>query len=131
MRFPVSRPGTKNVMRTTHSFSIDFIIRRCKDDKNQALIYARITVDEERKEISLKERIDVSDWDARQEIVKGRTEKVKTLNKHIEDVRFKIKEKYRLLCDKETLITTETVKQAYLGMHTGRRHPIMTQQKQF
>jgi site-specific recombinase XerD len=105
-------------MKTTHSFSIDFIIRRCKDNKKEALIYARITVDEERKEISLKERINAVDWDPQQEIVKGRTELVKCLNKHIEDVRFKIKEKYRLLCDKETLITAETVKQAYLGTHT-------------
>lgn len=106
-------------MKTTHSFSIDFIIRRCKENKSEALIYARITVDEERKEISLKERITATDWDARQELVKGRTEQVKSLNKHIEDVRFKIKEKYRLLCDKETLITAETVKQAYLGTHTA------------
>jgi len=106
-------------MKTTHSFSIDFIIRRCKENKHQALIYARITVDEERKEISLKERIAASDWDTRQEIVKGRTEHVKSLNKHIEDVRFKIKEKYRILYDKEALITAETVKQAYLGTHTA------------
>ncbi|HWB92359.1 MAG TPA: hypothetical protein VG605_10920 [Puia sp.] len=47
-------------MKTTHSFSIDFIIRRCKENKQQALIYARITVDEERKEISIKERINAA-----------------------------------------------------------------------
>jgi site-specific recombinase XerD len=109
-------------MKTTHSFSIDFIIRRCKGNKKQALIYARITVDEERKEISLKERINAADWDPQQEIVKGRTEQVKSLNKHIEDVRFKIREKYRLLYDKETLFTAETVKQAYLGTHTALKN---------
>lgn len=48
-------------MKTTHSFGIDFIIRRCKENKKQALIYARITVDEERKEISLKERINAAE----------------------------------------------------------------------
>jgi len=73
-------------MKTTHSFSIDFIIRRCKNNKKEALIYARITVDEERKEISLKERINATDWDSEKEIVKGRTESVKSLNQHIEDV---------------------------------------------
>jgi integrase/recombinase XerD len=105
-------------MKTTHSFAIDFLIRRCKDDKQQALIYARITVDEDRKELSLKERINAIDWDPAKEIVKGKTEQIKSLNKNIEDVRFKIKEKYRALCDKEALITAETVKQAYLGTHT-------------
>jgi hypothetical protein len=64
-------------MQSRHTFSIDFIIRRCKDNKRQALIYARITVDEERKEISLKERINATDWDARKEILKGRTETIK------------------------------------------------------
>lgn len=105
-------------MKTTHSFGIDFIIRRCKDDKRQALIYARITVDEERKEISLKEKINAEDWNPAQELVKGRTEAARALNKHIEDVRFKIKEKYRILCDKESLVTAEAVKQAYTGVHT-------------
>jgi hypothetical protein len=106
-------------MKTTHSFGIDFIIRRCKDNKKRALIYARITVDEERKEISLKEQIDAADWDSKKEIVKGKTEQVKSLNQYIEDVRFRIKEKYRALCDKEMLVTGETVKQAYLGTLTA------------
>jgi site-specific recombinase XerD len=104
-------------MRTTHSFGVDFLIRRCKDNRKQGLIYARITVDEDRKEISLKERIIAEDWDPDREVVKGRTETVKSLNQHIDDVRFKIKEKYRILCEKEGLITAETVKQAYLGVH--------------
>ena len=106
-------------MTTTHSFGIDMLIRRCKENKKKALIYARITVDEERKEISLKEQIDADDWDPKKEIVKGKTEQVKSLNQHIEDVRFRIKEKYRALCDKEMLVTAETVKQAYLGTHTA------------
>lgn len=105
-------------MKTTHSFSTDFLIRRCKENKKKALIYARITVDEERREISLKEQIDAIDWDPRKEIVKGKTEQVKSINQYIEDVRYKIKEKYRLLCDKEVLVTAETVKQAHLGTHT-------------
>ena len=75
-------------MKTTHSFGIDFLFRRCKDDKTQALIYARITVDEDRKELSLKERINAVDWDPAKEIVKGKTEQIKSLNKNIEDVRF-------------------------------------------
>ena len=62
-------------MKTTHSFSIDFLIRRCKENKKRALIYARITVDEERKEISLKEQIEAAEWEPHQEIVKGKTER--------------------------------------------------------
>src|ERR1700754_4790599 len=114
----ISKTVKKITVKTTHSFSIDFLIRRCKEDKKRALIYARITVDEERKEISLKEQIEAPDWDPKKGSVKGKSETAKSINKHIEDVRFKIKEKYRMLSDKEMLVTAETVKQAYLGTHT-------------
>lgn len=105
-------------MRTTHSFGVDFIIRKCKTNKTRALLYARINVDGERREISLKEHLATSDWIADKEMIKGRTVEVKALNEYIDDVRFKIKEKYRKLQDMETLITAEIVKQAYLGALT-------------
>ena len=41
-------------MITTHTFAVDIIIRRNKADKKKALIYARITIDGDAKEISLK-----------------------------------------------------------------------------
>src|SRR4051812_2228067 len=105
-------------MRAEHSFGIDFLIRRCKENKKRALIYARITVDEERKEISIKEQIEAASWDAKSETVKGKSIEAKTINDTIDDVRFKIKEKYRMLQNSEALVTAETVKDAYLGIHT-------------
>ena len=38
----------------------------------QHYIFARITVDGDRKEISLKENIKTSDWDSAREIVNGK-----------------------------------------------------------
>lgn len=67
-------------MESTHTFGIDLLIRKCKHNKKQAFIYARITVDEERAEISTKEKIDVAAWDANKEIVKGKTIEVKEIN---------------------------------------------------
>lgn len=108
-------------MKTTHSFCIDFIIRRNKENKERALVYARITVDEERKEISIKEHIDAKDWDAKSEIIKGKSIHAKTVNNVIEETRYKIKEKYRLLQGNAAIITAESVKQAYLGEHTSMK----------
>lgn len=105
-------------MRSKHTFAINFLKRNCKNDKTKAIVYARITIDEEDTEISLKERISVSDWDTELEMVNGKSIKAKALNQYIDDVRFKIKEKYRALCDRDLLVTAETVKQAYLGVHT-------------
>jgi integrase/recombinase XerD len=104
-------------MESTHTFAIDFLIRRCKVDKKKAYIFARITVDEERAEISTKERIDANNWDSDKETVKGKSIEVKEINQLIEDIRHKIRSKYRMLKETESLVTAETVKQAYLGIH--------------
>lgn len=108
-------------MRATHSFGVDFIIRRNKKDKSKALIYARVTVDGEPKEISIKEHINVEDWDTKRESVKGKSIHVKMINSLIDETRFKIKAKYRFLQEGSELITAETVKQAYLGEHTSQK----------
>lgn len=107
-------------MKTTHSFSIDFVTRLCKENKKFALIYVRITVDGERpKEISIKEKIVAADWDNKQEIVKGKSLEAKTINATIDNVRFRIKERYREMVDNSALITAEGIKQAYLGVHAN------------
>jgi integrase/recombinase XerD len=103
-------------MEAKQSFSIDFITRKCKANKKRADIFVRITVDGEPKEISIKEQIDAADWNNDKEIVKGRSIEVNAINEHINDVRFRIKEKYRELERTEQLITAETVKAAYLGV---------------
>jgi integrase/recombinase XerD len=108
-------------MKANQTFGIDFITRLCKSDKTSALLFARITVDGERKEISLKEAIKIKDWDSAREIMKGQSIGAKTINSHIDDVRFRIKEKYRFFKDQELPITAEAVKEAYLGTHSTQK----------
>ncbi len=108
-------------MKANHTFGIDFITRLCKSDKSSALLFAGITVDGERKEISLKESVKIKDWDSAREIVKGHSIVAKTINSHIDDVRFRIKEKYRLLKDQELPLSAEAVKETYLGNHASQK----------
>ena len=84
-------------MKAMNSFSIDFITRLSKNDKSKALLYARITVNEKRAETSLKEQINPDCWDSSSEEVMGKSQAARALNRNIEDVRFRHKEKYRLL----------------------------------
>lgn len=114
-------------MRTENTFAIDFIIRLNKTQKDKALLYARVTVNGDRKEISLKHSFNAKDWDGRQEIVKGKSQEARTINNYIEDVRFRLKEKYRLLLDKQSTITAQAIKDAYLGKHALQKtgHTVM------
>ena len=47
--------------------------------------------------------------------VDGRSPQIKALNTHLDNVKFKIKEKYRSLLNKEATITAQIMKNAYLG----------------
>ena len=75
-------------------------------------------MDGEPAEISLKEEISENDWDPHVEQVKGRSIQAKSINDHIDDVREKIRNKYRVLHQAEILITAESIKQEYLGIHS-------------
>ncbi|HEX5024562.1 MAG TPA: site-specific integrase [Agriterribacter sp.] len=114
-------------MRTTHSFAIDFIIRRCKENKDKAMIFARITVDGERKEISLKEIINSDDWNNGQQKLKGKSTQPKGINNCIDDARFRLKQKYRALEESGSIITAETIKQAYLGVQSMQKQYTLTE----
>ncbi|MBN8880458.1 MAG: site-specific integrase [Sphingobacteriales bacterium] len=98
------------------TFSIDFIVRKCKADKRRADIFARVTVDGEIAEISTKNQIDYNNWDNKKEIVKGKSIEIATINEHIRDVRYRLTEKHRELERQAELITAMSVKQAYLGV---------------
>ena len=50
-------------MRSSHTFTVKFILRMNKMRNHQAPIYARISVDGVRKEMAIKETIAPNDWD--------------------------------------------------------------------
>ena len=83
-------------------------------------VYARILANGERIEISLKETIKTDEWDAPREMLKRKSPQAKAINKYIEDVRYRLKEKYRMLEEKNYLITAASVKEAYLGIHKSQ-----------
>ncbi|MEP7375712.1 MAG: site-specific integrase [Chitinophagaceae bacterium] len=106
-------------MNERQTFSIDFVIRKCKGNKTKAHIYARITVDGATPaEISINEKIIANDWNSEKEEVKGRGMEIAAINEHISDVRFRIKQKYRELERYEEIITAQSVKAAYEGVQT-------------
>ncbi|MEO9021811.1 MAG: site-specific integrase [Ginsengibacter sp.] len=102
----------------TQSFGISLLIRKCKTDKKKADIYVRITVNGESKEFSTKEQIETVNWNSKKGMVKGNSIPVKSINEHLENVKFNIRENYRKLLDTGKLITAESLREAYLGIQT-------------
>jgi integrase len=103
-------------MRDSNTFSIQFITRPNKIRKEQLPIYARISVNGNRIEISLKRWIKKEDWDASKGIGKGTRMEIRSLNRYIEEVRTRLFECYRELKMSNKLITTTVIKNKFLGI---------------
>ncbi|WP_366512802.1 Arm DNA-binding domain-containing protein [Kordia sp.] len=51
-------------MRTQSSFALLFWIEAPRTKDNQGMVYARVTVNRKRVNISLKRKVNISDWDS-------------------------------------------------------------------
>ena len=102
-------------MKTTHTFGIQFIIRTGKRDKDTALVYARITVETRRIEISLKKTIAVEEWNKARGMAKGFSPEAKKFNSYLEQVRARLTDAYRELQVNKEKITPENIKALFLG----------------
>ncbi|KOH46071.1 site-specific integrase [Sunxiuqinia dokdonensis] len=102
-------------MKTTHTFGIQFIIRTGKKDKDTGLVYARITVETRRIEISLKKTIAVEEWNKARGMAKGFSPEAKKFNSYLEHVRSQLTDAYRELQINKEKITPENIKALFLG----------------
>ena len=105
-----------NDMKNRNTFGIQFVLRMPKQQKNDAAtIYARITVNGRRAEISLKSKVSVKNWDAAKEKAKGKRDEIARLNTHMKTVRVQLSDCYNQLVQKRKIVTVQVVKSLYLG----------------
>jgi site-specific recombinase XerD len=102
-------------MKSSHTFGIQFILRPGKKDKTRGIIFARITIETKRAEISLKKNMAIDDWNSSRGIAKGSSLEVKKFNCYLEQVRSRLTEAYRELQVNKQQITPENIKALYLG----------------
>lgn len=107
-------------MESTNSFGVRFIIRHSTNKLSGALIYARITVDKKRIEISLNKTIEPSLWDAGKQIAKGSKELVSRINPFLDEARLKLIDCYRQLKEQKALINPDAIKRLYVGDDEGQ-----------
>jgi site-specific recombinase XerD len=103
-------------MRSSNTFGIQFVIRLPKQQKNdQATVFARISVNGRRCEISLKKKVSPQNWDDVKGKARGTKEEIRKLNEHIERVRTIIADGYHELVQQKKVITVDAVKSLFLG----------------
>lgn len=104
-------------MRSTKTFSILFWADQKNATNGEALVYARITVNQKRANISLKRRVPVKLWDPKKNRSKGASSGSRQLNQYIDQTYTKLFQIYQDLKFQEKLITAKLIKAHYTGQN--------------
>src|SRR5690606_16288366 len=102
-------------MRTRTTFSISFWISTSRRNDGNTKIYARITVDSQRANMSLKYTIPKEIWDSKGSKVLGRTKEAQEINTYLMEVETELFQCYRELRSRTSRITPQMVKAHYFG----------------
>jgi integrase len=108
-------------MKTLRTFSIHFWLKLAKRKGNLAPIYARVTVDGKRAEISLKREASVTYWDTKSKRTSSRTPEGKALNQYLDQVYAKLLECYKQLSSDFELVTSKKIKARFLGQDENHK----------
>lgn len=111
-------------MRTSSTFSILFWVYTKRIKNNQAPLYARITIDGKKLNISLKRRIDTRLWNAHKQRIKGNSQTAKDLNQYLNEVYSKLFQCYHELRADDKRITPQAIKSKFLGDDKARLYTL-------
>lgn len=105
-------------MKTTKNYSFSILFWLYKDrvtSTNEFPIYARITVDGKRVEVSLKRNVSNELWDQKAQRLKGKGEVQMIINSYLDLVRGQIQSIYNQLLSTNEEITATKLKNRFLG----------------
>ena len=102
-------------MKTSKTFSIHFWLNTAKKKNGIAPVYARVTVNGKRSEISLKRYQSVTSWDFKTKRARPRTPNAPALNVYLDQVYAELLACQKQLLSEFKLITSQAIKARYLG----------------
>ena len=102
-------------MRTLSTFSILFWVYTKRSKNNQAPIYARITINKKKLNISLKRRVETRLWNNQKQRINGTSEKARKINQYLDEVHAKLFQCYQELRSENKPITPQSIKLRYTG----------------
>ena len=101
---------------TNNTFGVAFYLKKQKTTQaGKSPIYARITVNGKRIEISVKRSIEENNWNASKGMAKGSREEINKLNKYLDQFKAGIIDSYQQLAFQKKLITAELLKEKVTG----------------
>jgi site-specific recombinase XerD len=108
-------------MKTINTFGVHFVIRGNKSDNETSTIYARITIDKHRFEISLKQKIINTNWNSARGMAKGKSSETAELNSLLEKTRAQFVNCYHELVLEKQKITPDAIKKKFYGIEESEQ----------
>ena len=102
-------------MKTSKTFKLLFWQVLAKRKGTDAPIYARVTINGKRAEISLDHWFPVAFWDAKMSRAAGRSIEARDLNYHLDTVQIAIADVHETLLKERRFVSAQAVKARYLG----------------
>ncbi len=104
------------------TFGLLYYLKKSKvDTQGKCPIYLRITIDGKRTEISTKRIIEIEKWSIQANKAIGRTEDIRELNAYLDSLTTKVYQSQRDLIQDNKPVTTETLKNKFLGIEEKER----------
>lgn len=100
----------------TQTFGILFWIVKARIKNGKAPIFARITVNGKRYEVSTHKTVSPVEWDAKMQVCAGRGSEAKELNNQLAVIKAKLISCYNKLEANGATITAEAIKRAFTGV---------------
>ncbi|TYA89176.1 site-specific integrase [Seonamhaeicola marinus] len=102
-------------MRTSSTFSVLFWTYSNRTKNNETNVYARITVNGRRVNLSLKQKVHIEFWDPKRQKAKGNNGTSRELNFYLDQTKSNIVRCYRDLKEQGRVVTAQLVKARFLG----------------
>ena len=101
------------------TFKVLFYLKRQAEQKGKVPIMGRITVNGTISQFSCKLSISPKLWDTKANKATGKSIVAQRINEKLENIKTNIGKQYQRICDRDSYVTAEKVKNAWLGFGDG------------
>ena len=116
---------------TPNTFSVHFILKKDKIDKKGRMpIYAKITINNQRVELSINRKINPDQWISSEEIAKPNSEEQKIINNQIEAFKSRVYLAYSSILSSNQVLNADNFKAAFYGENKKKSVPTLSVENQ-
>ena len=102
-------------MQSQTTFTLSFWVNATRVKNNQVSVFARVTVNGKRANISLKRKVVLSEWDSNKGKARGNKQESRLLNRYLDLVKNRVYEAHEQLVKEKVFICAQSIKARFLG----------------